>query len=45
MMRSMRMRGKRVNGTLIPTLATMVVVVDRAEVDTALVALRLTAFT
>jgi hypothetical protein len=46
MMRRWRMRKGRMNdGTLIPTLAAMVVLVDRVEVDSALVALRLTVFT
>jgi hypothetical protein len=46
MMRRWRMRkGRMSDGTLIPTLAAMVVLVDRVEVDSALVALRLTVFT
>jgi hypothetical protein len=45
-MRRWKMKKWRMNdGTLIPTLAAMVVLVDRTEVDSALVALRLTVFT
>jgi hypothetical protein len=45
MMGIRRMRKGSVNGTLIPTLAAMVVFVDRAEVERPLRALRLTAVT
>jgi hypothetical protein len=45
-MRRWKMKKWRMNGgTLIPTLAAMVVLVDRTEVEKALVALRLTVFT
>jgi hypothetical protein len=45
-MKKWRMKKWRMNdGTLIPTLAAMVVLVDRTEVEKALAALRLTVFT
>jgi hypothetical protein len=45
MMRRRRIRKGRENGSLIPTLAVMVVLVDRADVEKALSVLRLTAVT